>query len=318
MICLVGKSRFFSKFLAFIFHANMNSPDIYIIIPVHNRKEFTQACLSSLRKQSYKKFRIVLIDDGSTDGTEEMIKKEFPEVIVLQGDGNLWWTGAINLGLLYVLKEARENDCILTLNNDLVVCENYLEALIMEHNKNSNALIGSLNIDIKDKKTIYDGGANINFWTAKYFHFNKGITMTHVVPINQRNISVLSGRGTLIPVNVFRKIGLYNHKKFPHYAADYEFSIRAKKHGYNLMVSYNAILFSHVKETGIGENNKRNFLKYFFDIKSPGNIFIRITFATSIIKNPILLFCYLVFDFIRTGGHYLRHTIWRSSIPTKN
>jgi len=67
---------------------------IYILIPVHNRKEFTRQCLLSLRKQTYKKIKIVVIDDGSLDGTGGMLAREFPAVHVIKGDGNLWWADA--------------------------------------------------------------------------------------------------------------------------------------------------------------------------------------------------------------------------------
>ena len=70
-----------------------NSKSLFIVIPVHNRKHFTRDCLLSLRKQTFQNFTIIVIDDGSSDGTGEMIQKEFPEVVLLHGDGNLWWTG---------------------------------------------------------------------------------------------------------------------------------------------------------------------------------------------------------------------------------
>ena len=62
---------------------------IYIVIPVFNRKQFTKDCLDSLRKQTDKRFKVVVVDDGSTDGTSDMLKEEYPEVHILYGDGNL-------------------------------------------------------------------------------------------------------------------------------------------------------------------------------------------------------------------------------------
>jgi len=68
---------------------------VYTIIPVHNRKEFTRNCLRSLQRQTVSdRLRIIVVDDGSEDGTDEMLAAEFPEVIVLRGDGNLFWTAA--------------------------------------------------------------------------------------------------------------------------------------------------------------------------------------------------------------------------------
>ena len=110
----------------------MESNFIYIIIPVHNRIHFTRSCLISLRSQTNKKFITIVVDDGSSDGTCEMIQKEFPEVIVLHGNGNLWWTGAINHGVKYAVENAMMDNYILTMNDDIVFGPNYLETLIKE------------------------------------------------------------------------------------------------------------------------------------------------------------------------------------------
>ena len=53
---------------------------LFIVIPVFNRWAFTQACLLSLRQQTQPSFRIIVVDDGSTDGTGERLRHEFPEV----------------------------------------------------------------------------------------------------------------------------------------------------------------------------------------------------------------------------------------------
>ena len=81
---------------------------VFVVIPVHNRLEFTRACLASLREQSYRDFTIVVVDDGSTDGTYATLAEEFPEVTLLWGDGDLWWTGAMNRALEWALPQAAE------------------------------------------------------------------------------------------------------------------------------------------------------------------------------------------------------------------
>jgi GT2 family glycosyltransferase len=69
---------------------------IFIIIPVHNRKQITLNCLKSLSKNGdLGRYHVVVVDDGSTDGTAEAIQALYPDIVVLHGDGNLWWTGAI-------------------------------------------------------------------------------------------------------------------------------------------------------------------------------------------------------------------------------
>jgi GT2 family glycosyltransferase len=120
-------------------------------------------------------------------------------------------------------------------------------------------------------------------------------------PHNYIASSVLSGRGVLIPIELFKKIGLYDQMLFPHYGADIDFSIRASKAGYKLLVSLNAIVYSHVKSTGFSIKNKSLpfFLRIkegFFSIKSPNNFKIRYNLA---IKHSPLKIIYFVLDTIR-------------------
>ena len=117
---------------------------MYVVIPVHNRKALTRGCLQSLQQQSDENFEIVVIDDGSTDGTSEMIRQQFPNVVLLQGDGNLWWVGAINEGIRHVLDICSPDDCILLLNDDLVVPQNYISQLKKLALTFPNTLIGSV------------------------------------------------------------------------------------------------------------------------------------------------------------------------------
>jgi len=70
--------------------------NIYIIIPVHNRKSLTLACLKNLKTNGdLQKYQVIVVDDGSSDRTAEEVAENYPEVTILKGDGNLWWTGAI-------------------------------------------------------------------------------------------------------------------------------------------------------------------------------------------------------------------------------
>jgi GT2 family glycosyltransferase len=75
----------------------MSNKSIYIIIPVHNRKALTLACLENLRTNGdLQKYQVIVVDDGSSDRTAEEVAENYPEVNILKGNGNLWWTGAIN------------------------------------------------------------------------------------------------------------------------------------------------------------------------------------------------------------------------------
>ncbi len=102
---------------------------IYVLIPVHNRKEVTLTCLERLRQNGdLDRYKVVVIDDGSTDGTAEAIQAAYPTVIILKGDGNLWWTGAIALGMQYAYEQGA--DYFIWLNDDTLPLPNTLTLMV--------------------------------------------------------------------------------------------------------------------------------------------------------------------------------------------
>jgi len=262
---------------------------IYIVIPVHNRKHFTRKCLLSLKRQTFQGFKVIVVDDGSTDGTEKMITDEFPEVVLLKGDGNLWWAGATNRGVEYVLDRARDDDCVITLNDDTVVRPDFIQTLVNSASKYPKSLIGSVSVSDEDESVVFEASVCVNWLTAKYNNIGKGKQYDSILKSILKSDSffqqsdVVSGRGTIIPVEVFREVGLYDFKRLPHHGADYEFSRRANLKGYDLLINYKAIVVGHVEFTGLNSKVSRirwrDLIKSFFSIRSPNSLKYRLIFA---------------------------------------
>jgi GT2 family glycosyltransferase len=278
---------------------------IFIIVPVFNRKEFTKNCLKSLGRQTFKDYKIIVVDDGSTDGTSEMITNEFPDVHIIKGDGNLWWAGATNKGIEYVLETEKcsDADYILTLNNDLEVPNTYLEIFTHIAQKNKRSILGSVSVDIRNQERINFSGISWNKFTGRYHSKAKDYSSSYRELIHQGELldsDLLPGRGTLIPVKVFNEIGLYDSDSFPQYAADEDFSLRARRRGWNLIIPTNTFVMSHIGETGTDVENVRFSCKYykhlFFSIKSPLNLKIRYRWA---MKNTPLKFFYFLLECIK-------------------
>ena len=287
---------------------------VFVIIPVHNRLDFTRACLASLREQSFRDFTVVVIDDGSTDGTHAALTAEFPEVKLLWGDGDLWWTGAMNRGLEWVLTLATQADHVFTLNNDTALPPDYLEKLLDLAAHRPRALIGTVAVSWDDHERIVDGGVLIDWRTTRSTSPAQGLTWSQAADRlgDAATVGVLSGRGTLIPVKVFRRVGLYDQARLPHYGADWEFSRRAQRAGFELLMCYRTRVFSREGATGLRPSaqtlSPREFLRSYVDVRSPNNLRARWNVARSCAE-PMAFPAFLGIDLVRTVGGGVRRQL---------
>ena len=292
-----------------IFISSAKTKMIYITIPVHNRKDYLRDCLQSFNQQTNKNFEVVVCDDGSNDGTSEMLTNEFPEVHVVNGDGNLWWTGAINKAVKKALELCSEEDYILVLNDDLVVPQNYIESFFQLADKHKNTLVGSVVTDINNRDKIYSGGVKINWLTAKGKGLNGGDSLSSFGKGYYVETSVLTGRGVLIPSKVFRELGLYNNSHYQQ-CGDTELPRRAAKAGYKLIVSYDVPVFSYVKDEGhinhLSTFRFSDFKTYYFGIRSNMNLKYRFWFAMDSTYNVFHGIWYFLVDFVRITGHFFK------------
>ena len=103
-------------------------PKVYIIMPVHNRKEVTRTFILCLLEQTYKNYHLVLVDDGSTDGTADMVKSYLPESTILTGKGDWWWGGSLEQGYQWVKAHVvTRGDVVLIANDDVEFGPDYLQ-----------------------------------------------------------------------------------------------------------------------------------------------------------------------------------------------
>ncbi len=287
---------------------------IWICIPVFNRKDLTLKCLASLQKQTYTNFNIVICDHGSTDGTTTAIHQQYPHVTVINADSSLWWTGAINRCVKYVLKNAQEGDSLLTLNDDTELLSDYLFNIAKTFDKYPHSIITSPILNI-ETKAIVDIGYRFNWLLATSSPVN---FEDHHIPNDNNIIEIThaSGRGTLFPIDLFKKIGLYDEKHLPHYGADEDLTFKATRAGFKIYVSKECPVLSYVEATGmtsvLKEFSLKSLFAYFTSMRSPANLKMRFWYGWNNCPKLILPI-YLLVDFIRISGSYFNHFIYKNS-----
>lgn len=250
---------------------------IAVVIPTYNRKNYLSKLLVQLKDQvlNHVEMSIVVVVDGSTDGTLEMLISEFPGVDIVKGNGDLWWTKSINEGCKLALKKG--TDAVLLMNDDTEIDERYVETLLKHAEQRPDAIIGSLNITrTKPHKIYFSGVKKIVWWKAKYVRYHKIFALYDENLTGLHQSIVLMGRGMFIPVSVFEKIGFFDEKSFPQYKADLDFVLTAHENNIKTFISWDSIVYSHMELTGKGVTYKKQplftFLKSFFQENSMTNI----------------------------------------------
>jgi GT2 family glycosyltransferase len=281
----------------------VNIPKVFCIIPVRNRKEITKRCLEYLDDQDYPALHIIIVDDGSTDGTGEYLEQCMrPNLTVLKGDGNLWWGGAMHMGMKFVSGLANDRDYILMLNDDVRIEKNYVSILVNESMKNVGSVVGSVN---RDESTGYiiDCGYQIDFWRMR-------ILLLH--GIAGETVDAMSGRGVLLPYAIVRCVGIVRPKLFPHYLSDLDYTSRIRQSGCRLIVSLKAAVFVSSESSDKKIREKGWFPRY-FSWRSKDNLVRKLLFFS--IHGPFLLRLVALPRYLVIGGWRLRRRMQVIKVP---
>ena len=191
-------------------------PTIAVLITCHNRRDKTIQCLTALLAQigineSYT-IEVFLVDDASTDGTGEAIKKQFSEVNIIQGNGNLFWNRGMHLAWK-TAEDSKEFDYYLWLNDDTFLGKNALEILFQK--KKTNAIVCGTTKSQLDQKATYGGYSN-------------KLRKLIVPNGDYQKSDYCNGNCVLIPKVVFNTIGNLD-PIFHHAVGDFDYSLRARK-----------------------------------------------------------------------------------------
>ena len=204
----------------------------YIIIPVHNRREFTLRCLASLHDQGIlAAMQVIVVDDGSTDGTHEAVNAEFPQVILLPGDGNLFWTGAIECGMRHALAHGATS--IVWLNDDVRPHTGAIDRVVTE----AERLQG-----IASAQGYFQAGPEKRWFFDLVFRGPGGLQTKPVsAPAELSNVDACRGNLVAISRAVVDQIGYPDLRNIPHYNGDTDYTLRASQAGLPCVVVGDAL-----------------------------------------------------------------------------
>jgi len=261
-------------------------PNIKIeaVTPVYNRRDITLECLRSLFAVDLAgiDLSVTVVDDGSTDGTSEAIAAEFPSVKVIRGDGNLWYTGGMNVGMRSALERAP--DFILGFNNDSTFDKDFLTSMLGVATSIPRSVVGAVLIDWEDKHSIFQVSPEWNFWRGGVRHWHHQTLDT--LPKEPWEVPIIVGNCLLIPADAIREAGLMNEKLLPQFG-DAGFTPSMRRLGWRLLIDPNAHVYCKPNDVPVRFGSlsiKDKFKALFTDKFSPHSL--RRRFYTNMFAAP--------------------------------
>ena len=191
---------------------------VAVLMTCHNRRETTLRCLSHFFAACGEchevSFEVWLVDDGSSDGTAEAVKKSFPQAYVVHGDGTLFWAK----GMHKAWREAvhhHQYDLYLWLNDDVVLKSDAISGMLADYRAVGGVLVGACSEDESEQKCSY---GTTNGKDQK------------IIPNGspQRADGWLNGNCVLVPSEVYSKVGMISDE-YSHARADYDYAERLKR-----------------------------------------------------------------------------------------
>jgi GT2 family glycosyltransferase len=276
----------------------LKTPKVHIVVLNWNGYEVTRECLASLSAIDYPNREIVLVDNGSADGSPDRLAAEFPAITLIRNQQNLGFTGGNNVGIRRALEE--NTDYVLLLNNDTVVARNFLRELIRAGEADKR--IGVLNpkilyFDPPDR--IWYAGGSFNVWKGIPSHrghreLDRGLYDT------PQEVTFVTGCAFLIKTEVIRKIGLLDECFF-YTCEDTDWTIRSLGAGYKALYVPSSVIW-HKESMDV----KRNAGKAFRDFYNVRNTLLLARRHAKAYHWPSLLFSLTHMVLYRTAGYSIR------------
>ena len=255
--------------------------EVSVVIPNFNGIAFLDSVLASLEGQTLSNFEVILVDNGSTDGSCSFVTANYPWVHLIELSENFGFCGAVNAGI-----RAAKAPYVLLLNNDTEVKEDFVEEMLAAIRRHKNAFsCGARMVQYHDRDRLDDVG---NYYCALGWSFARGRGKDiHAYETEDKIFSACAG-AAIYRKKIVEKIGYFDEEHFA-YLEDTDIGYRARIYGYENWYAPKAIVY-HVGSGTSGSRYNQFKTRY----SSRNNIYL-------IYKNMPLLQIILNLPFLAAG-----------------
>lgn len=255
-----------------------------VVILNFNQEADTKECILSLKRMNYKNYRVILVDNDSSDGSGFRIKERFREIEFLRSEKNLGFAGGCNLAIRRSM-ETNPSGYILLLNNDTIVSENLLDSILSVTEGNDRiGIAGAVNYYYNDPEKIHMSAHRFLWWLGIQRKATQDIDGAY------EEAQSVSACCMLIKKEVIQTIGLFDERFFIYYE-DSDFCLRAGKAGFKVVAVKGAKVW-HKITTVFGTRTPREYYIYtrnqpLFMLKNCPKVFLPIYFCVYFSKVSI-------------------------------
>jgi len=219
---------------------------VYIILLNWNGWQDTVTCLDSLARLDYPRYRILVVDNASTDGSVDRIHAASPNVLILETRTNLGFSGGCNVGIRHAV--AQDADYVWLLNNDTVVDSHALQAMVeVAESDGRIGAVGSVLYWMREPSRVQVwGGGWVSFWTGRSGH--------HYLPVPAERLHYLTGASLLLRRSALDDVGLLDDQTFFMYWEDADICFRLRKRGWRLAVAEKSVVL-HKQAASTGKDS---------------------------------------------------------------
>ena len=224
-------------------------PFVAIVILNWNGKILTSRCIKSIKRINYSNYKIVVVDNGSTDDSPSYIAKKFPDVLLLKNRKNLGFAGGMNIGIKHSI-EVLSSDYILILNNDTIVDKYFLMEMIKAAQRDQKIAALQPKILFYDRKNvIQSAGRNFNLVLSLNRCRGSGKEDKGQYDLVS-TMKSLDGVCILFKRHIFKEVGFFDEIFFAN-CEDIDIAIRIINAGYKIIYVPSALVW-HVWAASVG------------------------------------------------------------------
>lgn len=218
--------------------------NVVVIVLNWNGLEDTPQCLDSLRRSDYSARQVIVVDNGSTDGSLDEVARTFPEVHLIRNPSNLGFVRGNNVGLAAGLRMGA--DLLFVLNNDTVLQPDCISELVRGIESDpSVGIVGPL-MQRTLRPDLVDMGGDFDFWSGsvRLRRKQEGTAAPCLEPTDY-----VWGCGLMVRAEVLRRVGLFD-ERYVAYFEDADLCLRARALGFRTAVATRAFMVHKVGRSG--------------------------------------------------------------------